>query len=161
MAQRRELREEHPDTFEVAGWIIGGNRTFRFDAEELDLSNIGFNSIPPEIARCTRLRKLDIRGNDITTIENLPDGLHTLDARNNSIRSLEGLPDGLKTIDVRWNPIKRLGRLPPYLVCIRTFVRHPIVNEINSGRRAAEQWKYVNERRGQILLDFLSCCPLV
>lgn len=220
MAQQREpLGEplnEQPETFEVVG--SNDRRTCRFDAEELNLSWMGLECIPAEIAWCTKLRKLNLCRNKIWKLERLPHSLHTLYISSNQIQKLEGLPDSLRTLyigfnriqklerlphslhalniraneirkleglphslhaleidwnniekleglprslhtlDIKGNQIWKLQELPPYLEKICTSVRDPVVEKINSGRRAAVQ----RERcRREIVRDFLSCCPQV
>lgn len=146
-------------TFEVVGVRHCGDEkkvpvkvTCRFDAEELSFAYMGLEQVPPELASCSRLRSLDLSWNDLQTLEHLPAGLQHLDASGNQLRALEGLPRGLLT----------LHDLPPYMTYIYTDLRLPIVEEINSGSRAAAQRKADLElRRKEILRDWLACCPLV
>lgn len=101
-----------------------GRRTCSFDAEELDLSGMGLDCIPPELARCGNLRTLHIGRNRISRLENLPAGLRVLNAWANRISELEGLPAGLAVLNLSFNDISRLEGLPAGLVALDVKYNH-------------------------------------
>ena len=69
--------------------------------------------IPAELLKCEKLQSLNLSGNQISQLENLPDGLQTLDLSYNQISQLENLPDGLQTLNLFNNPTENF---PPELL---------------------------------------------
>ena len=81
-------------------------------AIELDLSSLNLPTIPVELSGYHALQTLNLLGNQISRIENLPDGLQTLDLSEKKISRIENLPDGLQTLDLSENKISQLENLP-------------------------------------------------
>jgi len=52
-------------------------------ATELDLDGLGLISIPEALRSCDKLQSLGLHDNQISRIENLPDGLQSLNLYNN------------------------------------------------------------------------------
>lgn len=102
------------ETFEVQYTLNGRVRrfTYRFDAEEIDLQHTDLRRVPAELARCTRLRRLDLSWNRIERLEHLPEGLERLCIYNNRLRDLRGLPRSLTFLEAVRNNIQRLEHLP-------------------------------------------------
>ena len=73
-------------------------------AMELGLSGLGLTKIPAELLVCDKLQSLNLEGNKISRIENLPDGLQSLNLQRNQISRIENLPDGLQSLDLGSNP---------------------------------------------------------
>ena len=71
----------------------------------LNLSNLGIEIIPEAIKRLTKLLKLNISHNKISTIENLPEQLIELDLSNNLIENFHFLPN-LTSINLASNKLK-------------------------------------------------------
>lgn len=113
----------------VRGFVVARRRC-SFDAEELDLSNLGLVAIPAELAACTRLRVLRIWRNNIRRIEHLPASLLVLDIAHNRIAKLENLPGGLHDLDVSHNEIKKLENLPQNL--FRLIAYHNKISKLEN-----------------------------
>lgn len=96
------------------GFFVG-DAEVRWDAKAVDLSNMGLQSVPRELRRCTRLHTLRLSGNDIRTLENLPESLRNLYIRYNRIEKLQGLPPALEVLDADGNNIRTLEGLPDSL----------------------------------------------
>ena len=99
----------HPNYEEALRRIAEAART---GATELDLSYLLLPIIPAELLKCEKLQSLNLSGNQISQLENLPDGLQTLNLSYNQISQLENLPDGLQTLNLERNQISRIENLP-------------------------------------------------
>ncbi len=81
----------------------------------LDLSELELTSIPAELADCIHLQSLDLKVNQISRIENLPDGLQALLLSGSQISRIENLPDSLQSLLLPGNQISRIENLPDSL----------------------------------------------
>lgn len=85
-----------------------------FDAFRIDLSGMGLEVPPPELARCGKLLQLNLSGNDLHSLCGangeilLPPQLKELDVSRNSLQRLDGLPEGLEWLTADGNVLEDL-----------------------------------------------------
>lgn len=123
-----ELRAEEavrgPEEAPEGCFFVGqgrNRRAERFDAEELDLSYRWLQAVPPELERCTRLRRLVLCSNYIQRIEHLPPQLEELVLGvNDQVQRLENLPAGLRVLELCGaGAVTRIENLPADLRSLR------------------------------------------
>ena len=78
---------------------------------ELDLSYKGLTECP-DLSRYTKLIKLDISNNQLTHLDNLPDGLQKLCCNFNQLIHLDNLPYGLQELYCSGNQLSHIDNLP-------------------------------------------------
>ena len=99
---------------ETASEVTFGSLSFRTDAEELDLSNLGITDLSP-LTVCKGLKKLDITGNsvsDLTPLMDLPE-LERLSFKDNVVTDLRPLMgmSSLRYINAEGNGITSTAAL--------------------------------------------------
>jgi len=82
-----------------------------YDIIELDLSSKGITELP-DLSIYPNLRKLYCYQNNLTKIDNLPNGLEFLECANNLITNLDNLPSSLKELYCCNNQLTKLDNLP-------------------------------------------------
>ncbi|MCR9062891.1 MAG: TIR domain-containing protein [Cytophagales bacterium] len=78
----------------------------------LDLSYLELRRIPKELKNITHIKKIKLNGNNLTNIENIPDGVEEIDLSNNSISKIEELPNSILHLNLNSNKILQIGDLP-------------------------------------------------
>ncbi len=97
------------------------NLRFNIKLAELDLRWLQLSAIPPAMRDLVYLQSLNLEENDISQIENLPDGLRSLNLGSNQISRIENLPDGLQELDLSGNQISRIENLPDALQSLKLY----------------------------------------
>ncbi len=97
---------------------------------EIDLSGLSLNYFPEEILIFKNLQVLDLKNNNLRSIENLHRlrDLQTLDLANNEIESLPKLPKSLTALYLKNNDLKTINIDIPSLEYI-DFDDNPLENE--------------------------------
>ena len=80
----------------------------------INLSNKGLTSIP-SLARFTKLKTVELNGNKLTKLPEMPNGVCTIDCVDNNLETLEGLPDSVQNLFASSNNIKIIHKLPTNL----------------------------------------------
>ena len=78
------------------------------------LANKGLTSVP-SLARFTKLTYVNLEGNKLTTLPEMPNGICHINCTSNRLETLEGLPDSVKELYVSGNKIRRITKLPTNL----------------------------------------------
>ena len=84
------------------------------DIAHLNLSNKGLSRIP-SLARFTELQSVNLTGNKLKNLPELPDGIQTVYCGNNQLESIDGLPDSIREINAGINKITHIHQLPNQL----------------------------------------------
>ena len=87
------------------------------DIIHLDLSYKKLYHIP-SLARFTRLRIVHLTGNNLKSLPEIPEGVHTINCGHNQLESIEGLPNSVVYLSALNNNIKHIHHLPTSLKSI-------------------------------------------
>ena len=82
---------------------------------ELNLARLGLTSLPSCLTKL-KVSTLNLDGNSLIRLPELPAGLEMLSADENQLTKLPVLPDSLHALSVSHNQIEQLPRLPPQLM---------------------------------------------
>ncbi len=144
---------------------------FEVPAALLDLSDMGLTEIPTDLPN--NLTELNIRDNEISVLENLPESLTCLFADCNQITNIDNLRELLPNLEelyISGNNINELGRVPRtlkylYIDDIVTFIyRTPdslIIDYHDNGRERADFLGEIAERLQGQLVDANECIEVL
>ena len=93
---------------------------------ELKINYERLTQLPNDIHLYTNLKILDCSYNEITQLDNLPQGLKELNCHSNNITQLDNLPVGLKILDCSYNKISQLNNLPASLEKLYCYI-NPLI----------------------------------
>lgn len=112
----------------------------------LDLSNQNLQEIPyiePKLG----IHTLDLSGNQISRITNLPVGLINLNLSENQIKKVENIPESVKYLDLWENQISTITNLPVGLIYLNLAN-----NQIKKLENLTEKIEYLYIYENQIKL---------
>ena len=93
---------------------------------ELNISWRGLTELPSWVSECKKLKKLHCDSNNITRLDNLPQGLKKLCCQYNQITHLDNLPQKLKELYCYNNKITHLDYLPLSKLKVLVCVNNPL-----------------------------------
>ncbi|MBS0603884.1 MAG: leucine-rich repeat domain-containing protein [Verrucomicrobia bacterium] len=101
---------------EIKAWFDDPANADRLNQiANLNLSNLGIKTIPPQITKCTQLRELDLYNNNITDVSPLKNlgQLQKLDLAQNKITDVSALQNllQLQTLELSSNQIRDISAL--------------------------------------------------
>ena len=120
---------------------------------ELDLSLKQLTEIPEEIKELKKLTKINLELNQITEINNLPEGLEDLRLSKNDIKIIDNLPSTLKYLDLSYNQIQEINNLPNQLKCLK--INFNKIIEIKNLPLTLEQLELENNFINEIPIEIL------
>lgn len=107
-------------TAQIRNWMDRSQDALN-QIEDLDLSGKGLSAIPQEMRRLYNLKSLNISGNEIANLQNLPENLQTLSAIWNQLSNLDNVvwPNTLINLYLACNRITSLDHVRlPRLKCL-------------------------------------------